>query len=114
MSMTPSQAKELGKLFGTARARSRKSVRDLGADLRVAYVWINRLERGDYLDPSPHRLARLAEVLDIDPARIDRIMRGGFSDSLPSMRTYFRAKTKLTPEQAAQVERYIERLRRAA
>ena len=30
------------------------------------------------------------------------------------MRTYFRAKYALTPEQAAQVERYVNRLRRAA
>ncbi len=36
------------------------------------------------------------------------------AESLPEPRIYFRAKYDLTPEEIAQVERYIERLRRAA
>ena len=33
---------------------------------------------------------------------------------LPGMRTYFRAKYDLTPEQIAQVERYIARIQKDA
>jgi hypothetical protein len=64
---------------------------------------------GRFLDPAPDRLARLAEALDIEPARIDRITKGSMADSLPEVRTYFRAKYGLTPEQSEQIERYVER-----
>lgn len=50
-------------------------------------------------------------MLDIEPARLDRISRGSVSAGLPGMRTYFRAKYDLSPAQIEQVERYIKRLR---
>lgn len=76
--------------------------------------WLGFLEQGRYVDPAPDRLARLAEILDIEPARIDRITKGAVAGSLPELRTYFRAKYNLTPEEIERVVRYIERLRRAA
>lgn len=112
MSMTTAQAKQLGTLIAKARARKDLTVRGLADLVGVNYSWIAQLEAGHYMDPSPDRLARLSEVLEIAPARIDRIARGAVADSLPGMRTYFRAKYDLTPEEAARVERYVQRLRR--
>ena len=86
----------------------------MAVELGVANGWIAELENGRYLDPAPDRLARLAEVLDIDSGRIDRITKGAMTEGLPGARTYFRAKYDLKPEEIAKVERYIERLRRAA
>lgn len=114
MSMTQAQAKRLGELIAKARAKSGLSTRALAAELDVAYGWITELENGRFLDPAPDRLARLAEVLDIEPARIDRLTKGAIAEGLPAPRVYFRSKLALTPEQTDEVLRYIERLRRAA
>lgn len=114
MSMTQAQARKLGELIASARAKKGLSTRGLATELDVAYGWITELENGRFLDPAPDRLARLAEALDIDPNRIDRIMRGAMADGLPGAKAYFRAKYDLSPEDIAKVERYIERLRSAA
>jgi transcriptional regulator with XRE-family HTH domain len=117
MSMTPSQARQLGVLIAKARARKGLSVRDLASQTQVAIGWVAGVEAGNNLDPAPDRLARFSEVLDIDPARIDRLTRGAMSEGLPAPRAYFRAKYELTPDEVAKVERYInglERKRRVA
>lgn len=114
MSMTPNKAKQVGMLIAKARTRKGLSVRALSAQLGFATGWIARVEAGDYANPSPDRLARLAQALDIEPSRLDRLTKGAVSDGLPEPRVYFRSKLDLTHEQAKRVERYIERLRRAA
>ncbi len=109
MSMTQAQAKQLGTLMAKARRRKGLSHRALALQLGVAYGWLSELEMGRFLDPAPGRLARLAEALDIEPNKIDRITKGSMADSLPEVRTYFRAKYGLTPEQSAQIEHYVKR-----
>jgi len=109
MSMTPTQAKQLGAVIAKARAKKGLSHRALAQQLGVAYGWLSELEAGRFVDPAPGRLARLAEALDIEPSRIDRITKGSMADSLPEVPTYFRAKYGLTPEQSAQIEHYVER-----
>lgn len=111
MRMTSIQAKRLGTIVSSARHRKGLSIRTLASQLGVARGWLGELEAGRFLDPAPDRLARLAEALDIEPARIDRITRGAMADSLPKLRTYFRTKYELSPEQVNQVERYVRRLR---
>lgn len=62
------------------------------------------LEDGRYAEPSAAHLAKLAEALHVDSARIDRISRDHLADALPSVRTYFRSKTKASPEQLDEIE----------
>jgi transcriptional regulator with XRE-family HTH domain len=107
--MTESQARRLGTLIAKARIGKGLSTRELASRLGVAKGWVSGIESGRFLDTAPGRLARLCEVLDIEPARIDRITKGTVADSLPEVRTYFRAKYGLTPEQAERIERYVER-----
>lgn len=114
MSMSPTQAKQLGQLIARARNRHNLSVRALAGLVGVSPTWISEVETATYLDVAPDRLARIAHVLDIEPARIDRLTKGSVSDSLPELHTYFRAKYDLAPEEINKVQRYIERLRRAA
>jgi transcriptional regulator with XRE-family HTH domain len=109
MSLTTAKAKELGELVAKARARKGVSTRKLEAEVGVSNVWITKLEAGVFLDPSPSLLAKLAEALDIEPRRIDRLMPGAVADSLPGMRTYFRAKYDMSPDDIAKVQRYIDR-----
>jgi transcriptional regulator with XRE-family HTH domain len=110
--MTEAQAKQLGTLIANSRRRKRLSYRALAQLAGVAYVWIARLERGEFRNPAGERLTRLAEVLEIDLERIDRVTRGHVSDSLPGVRTYFRAKYDLPPDAIGRVERLVDRLRK--
>jgi transcriptional regulator with XRE-family HTH domain len=110
MSLTTNQAKRLGSLITKARLQQGIRQTALAARLGVASGWLAGLEAGRFLDPSPDRLARIAETLDIEPSRIDRITNGTVAGSLPGMRTYFRAKYDLKPEQIDRIERYIKRL----
>jgi transcriptional regulator with XRE-family HTH domain len=89
--MTKAQAQQLGKLIARTRERKNLTYRHLAGEIGADPTWIVRLERGEFASPAPERLARLAEVLDIDPERIDRIAGRHLSKSLPGMRTYFRA-----------------------
>jgi hypothetical protein len=57
-------------------------------------------------------LARIGELLDIEPGRMDGLTQGAVSEGLPELGTYFRAKYDLTPEQIEHVQRYVRRLRR--
>ena len=112
MGMTPTQAKQLGAVVAKARAKKGWSIRDLATRLNVHSSWVGFLEQGRYVDPAPDRLARIGELLDIEPGRMDRLTRGAVSEGLPELGTYFRAKYDLSPEQIEQVERYVRRLRR--
>ena len=114
MSMTQQQAKQLGALIAKARAGRGLSLRDLAAELDLHRSWLGYLEQGKFLDPAPDRLARVADALGIEPARIDRLTHGAVAQSLPGIGTYFRAKYDLTPEEVAKIEAYVKRLRRAA
>lgn len=114
MGMTNAQAKQLGRLVSRARLRRGFSVRGLAERLGISFSWLSKLEAGRYAEPSAELVVRVADELNISPARIDRLMRGAMSDGLPEPRVYFRAKLDLTPAQAEQVERYIKRLRGTA
>ena len=114
MGMTPQQAERLGRLIAKARSRKGLSLRELEEQIGLPRSWLGYLEQGRSLTVAPDRLARLAAALDIEPTRIDRITQGALTEGLPDTRAYFRAKYDLTPDQIAKIERYIERLRRAA
>lgn len=109
--MTNAQARKLGSIIQRARVRKQLSLRDTATAVGISYVWLSDLEAGRYSDPAPDRLARLSEALDIDPMAIDRVNRDVLSNSLPDVRTYFRAKEHLSPEQLDEVESTLNRLR---
>jgi transcriptional regulator with XRE-family HTH domain len=110
--MTEAQAQRLGKLIAKARGAKGLTTRQLADRVGVAHGWLSGMEAGRFLEPAPDRLARLADALDIEPTRIDRITKGTVAEGLPGVRTYFRAKYGLAPEQIERIERYVERLRR--
>lgn len=109
--MTTTQAKRLGALIARARISKGLSTRALADRVGLSATWISGVESGRFAEPAADRLARLAEALDIAARRMNEISRGAVADNLPSMRTYFRAKYALSPEQIEQVERYVRRLR---
>jgi transcriptional regulator with XRE-family HTH domain len=70
MGMTPTQAKQLGAVVARARTKKGWSIRELAKQLGVHASWVGFLEQGRYVDPAPDRLARIAELLDIEPGRM--------------------------------------------
>lgn len=109
--MAEAQAKQLARLFKSARLTRKLSLRQLDELSGVSYGWIRRLESGTQLDLSSSKLTKVARVLEIPPERIDRITRGQVASDLPPIRTYFRAKYKLKTEEIQQIEEVFDRIR---
>jgi transcriptional regulator with XRE-family HTH domain len=110
--MTEVQARELGRLIKRTRLERGLSLRALDELTGASYGWIRRLERGQMTAPAPSKLTKIAEALSIAPERIDRLTRGRISRDLPTIRTYFRAKYKLTPHEITQIEEVFDQIRR--
>lgn len=112
--MTQRQAQHLGRLVQKARQAKGLSLRDIEDQTGISFAWISQVEHGTYQQPAPERLARLAELLGIDPERIDRLSRGQVSAALPTMRTYLRTKYDMTADDIARVEAMVARIRQQA
>lgn len=110
--MTDVQARELGRLIKQARRSRKLSLRALDELTGASYGWLSRLEHGRMSAPAPSKLTNVAEALGIPPERIDRITRGKVSSDLPAIRTYFRTKYKLDPQEITQIEELFDRIRR--
>ncbi len=110
--MTEVQARELGRLFKRARRARKLSLRTVGEQTGASYKWLHRLETGQIKAPSPHKLTVLAVIFGIPLEQIDRIVGGKVSSELPAIRTYFRAKYRLAPEEIAQIEEVFDQIRR--
>lgn len=109
MGMTPQQARDLGRLLAEARERKGLSFGQVAERLGVGKAWLHDVENGLYVNIAPDRLARLAEILEIAPSRINRLTDGAVAESLPEVRTYFRAKYGLSPQQAREIADYAAR-----
>lgn len=109
--MTDSQARRLGELIGKARSAHGYSYEALADLSGFNHAWLYKLEQGRMNQPAPDRLARLAELLDIDPVRIDRITKDHLADSLPSTRVYFRSREKLSPAALDELDLAVEAIR---
>jgi transcriptional regulator with XRE-family HTH domain len=101
------QAKKLGKLIRCARQAQGLSLRALEGMTGLARTWLVYLEAGRSLEPLPDRLARVAEALNVDPARIDQVSGNYLAKSLPTVRTYFRSRGKATQAELTELERVI-------
>ncbi len=110
--MTEVQARELGRLAKRTRRAQGLSLRKLDELTGTSYGWLSRLEKGQMTAPAPSKLTKVAEVLGIPPERIDRITRGKVSSDLPAIRTYFRTKYKLDPQEIRQIEEVFDQIRR--
>jgi transcriptional regulator with XRE-family HTH domain len=105
--MNDLQAVRLGRLLANARRHKGLSLRATAELAGVPFLWLSRVEHGTFNQPAPERLTRLAEVLDIDPERLDRVTKGHVSSSLPGVRTYFRSKFDLTADEIDRIERTV-------
>lgn len=109
--MTEEQAKRLGELLRKARTKRGLSLRAVAELADVKHIWLLNVEDGRHTSPAADRLARISEVLGIDPVKIDRLSDNSVADSLPGVRTYFRSKDRLTAAQLDDLEATLTRLR---
>lgn len=109
--MTQAQALELGRFIKEERLKQGLSYGELAARSDTEKSWLHKLENGQRTDPHPALLARVAEALGIDPAKIDRISNDHLADSLPQVRTYFRSKEKLPLAAVKEVEAAVAEIR---
>jgi transcriptional regulator with XRE-family HTH domain len=110
--MNDTQAARLGRLLTQARKRKGLSLRALTDLTGISYAWLYLVEGGSFNQPAAERLTKLAEALDIDPEHIERITQGHVSKNLPSVRTYFRTKFELAPDEIDQIEDTIKQVQR--
>lgn len=108
--MNPTQARRLGKYLQKARAAKGLSGRALSELTGVDDSSIIRIEHGKVAAPSPEKLMKIAEALDLSTA--DVFERAGYAtpSDLPAMAPYLRTKYDLPPEALEQIERYAKRI----
>ena len=105
--MNEDQARALGELLRSSREAKGLSYRDLAAASGLGIGWLAHLEAGGSRDPVADRVARVAEALELDPARVDRVSGNYLARSLPTVRTYFRSKGKASNAELAELEQVI-------
>ena len=94
-------AVKLGEYIGAQRESLGISLRRLAERIGVTHSYLSRLEAGDYAQPAPAVLYRIAEALDLDPEDLFALAGHTIPRELPSFTPYLRAKYDI-PDQAAQ------------
>ena len=81
--LTPSAAKELGRVLGLMRTTQRKTLRDVARSATMASQYAHNIERGDKLTVSEDFYARFARAVCIpDDAWRDHILRARVRSAL--------------------------------
>lgn len=111
--MTPSAATSLGTFITTARKRSGLTIPALADLAGLDKSAVMRLEHGDIRRPTPDKLLKLADALDVEAD--DLFALAGYlpTSTLPNFAPYLRAKMggELPEEALKQLEDYYELLR---
>ena len=82
--MKEQQARQLGRLIAKARKQKGLSLREVDALTGISYRWLLKVERGEFANPSPLRLAKVEEVLDMKPEEVDRVSDGHIRPPFPT------------------------------
>jgi transcriptional regulator with XRE-family HTH domain len=110
-SLTPTQARNLGRLIRQRREERALGIRGLEAASGVNVSSIVSLERGDILTPQPDTLKSLAAALDMPVSDLFTVAGWLPAGELPTLKPYLRAKYRQLDEQAiADLERYAQQL----
>lgn len=109
--MDKDQAKRLGALIKTKREAAGLSLRGLDRRTGIDNALISKMESGLILEPSPDKLGRIADALNIPLADLYAMADYAAPKQLPSMRPYLRTKYRELPDEAAeQLDAYVQRL----
>ncbi len=95
--MTEAEAQQLGRIIADARYQQELSYGELAALSNTDKGWLHRLENGQRADTDPVLLARVAEALGIDPARIDRVSSDHLAVSTAQTTTFLASVLNRSP-----------------
>lgn len=90
----------LGEYIRGQREALGISQRRLATRVGIHHSYLARMEAGDYAQPAPAVLHRIAEALDLDPEDLFALAGHVIPHELPSFAPYLRAKYDI-PDQAA-------------
>ena len=91
----------LGRELLSARSAARRSLRNIGTAAEISAAYLQKLERGQVVEPSPRILRRLASVLGIDYQRL--MVLAGYEVS-PGRRTHNAFDARLADANLTQAE----------
>lgn len=98
--MDQGQAKEFGAWLRQQRQAAGLTTYLLAKQTGIDRGTIVRFEQGAMAAPSPEKLARIANAIDVELADIYTMVGYAIPDSLPSYQPYLRRKYGDLPEQA--------------
>jgi transcriptional regulator with XRE-family HTH domain len=100
----------LGEVIRHAREKNHISARRLSAELHMHQAYISRVEAGFFKHPSPEKLQRIAEHLDLDYNDLCALA-GYQAPGLPGFLPYLRAKYTMTDDDARILSDHFNQLR---
>ncbi len=100
----------LGEYIREARENRNISARGLSAELHMHQSYISRVEAGVFRQPSPEKLQRIAEYLELDYDDLCALA-GYQAPGLPDFLPYLRAKYDMNDNDARRLSEYFELLR---
>jgi transcriptional regulator with XRE-family HTH domain len=97
---------KLGEFIKAQRAALGVSQRQLAGRIGIHHSYLARLEAGDYAQPAPAVLHRLAEALDLEPEDLFALAGHTVPHELPSFAPYLRAKYDISDQERYSKPRY--------
>ncbi len=109
--MNEERARRLGAFLKARREELGYSARYVARAVEVRDSTIMRLERGAYGAPAPDKLARIADVLDLDLADVFAIAEYAVPSRFPAFPHYLKLRYPALSEQAIdELREHLERL----
>ena len=103
---TPDGVK-LGEYIKAQREALSVSQRQLAGRIGIHHSYLARLEAGDYAQPAPAILHRIAEALDLEPEDLFALAGHTVPHELPSFAPYLRAKYDISDQAARELTDYF-------
>jgi transcriptional regulator with XRE-family HTH domain len=111
--MTHKNAKQLGEFIRQKRLEIPLSQEKLAERAKMPHSTISRIESGEFEQPRPDKLQRLAAALDIAVEDLYALAGYTTAEALPEFQVYLRTKLagELPPKARKELEAYYETLR---
>lgn len=97
----------LGPHLRQLREKRKLSLRQLANAIGISHQYIGRLETGDYRQPSPEVLQKLAKALEVPYDNLFTLAGYLLPQNLPSLGPYLRRKYHATADEVEKVAKYL-------
>ena len=108
--MAESKAKELGQFIQRQREAKGLSIRGLARETGLPPATVYRIEQGEFEQPAPEKLQRLARALEADVEDLYALAGYMMPEGLPDFAPYLRAKFALPDRAVNELDAYFRLL----